>query len=47
MFSSYKYLIALEKNSANAYWTAQLNSLLGGKVLIYYGDFLIGKNKNW
>ena len=46
-FSSYKFSIAFEKNTADGYATDHiLNSLLAGTVPIYYGDYLIDEYIN-
>ena len=46
-FSSYKFSIAFEKNTADGYATDHiLNSFLAGTVPIYYGDYLIDEYIN-
>ena len=46
-FSSYKFSIAFEKNTADGYATDHiLNSFLAGTVPIYYGDYLIDEYLN-
>ena len=46
-FSSYKFSIAFEKNTADGYATDHiLNSLLAGTIPIYYGDYLIDEYIN-
>ena len=46
-FSSYKFSIAFEKNTADGYATDHiLNSLMAGTVPIYYGDYLIDEYIN-
>ena len=46
-FSSYKFSIEFEKNTADGYATDHiLNSLLAGTVPIYYGDYLIDEYIN-
>ena len=46
-FSSYKFSIAFEKNTADGYATDHiLNSFLAGTIPIYYGDYLIDEYIN-
>ena len=46
-FSSYKFSIAFEKNTADGYATDNIiNSLLAGTIPIYYGDYLIDEYIN-